>query len=333
VPRIAIVGSFDLDDLGDALALRIAARELRRRVWRGEIVVDGSMAGSRFRDAEQPELAGDGSAFVTTFAMDPALMLALTPGLLGEGERELRVGRLRHDEILPDGDIEVLASGGVLVAGGVRLPENTTADDLVAVLSWAGRVTGDWEDARRIAASFGRPVRPAVETDGARAVAMLDDVAARAASGQGESEAAWAGREAELQAVIRSLSFELVEKDIRFVRLWRKIHEGDRHYHWHKRRADEAEAHVWKLEREASTLRKLVDERDPSERERLLMAEVEALRARLEDPSVAEAARLDDEVAWLRGLLEERDAQIARLRRNPLRRGVARAKRRLGGGS
>jgi hypothetical protein len=68
-------------------------------------------------------------------------------------------------------------------------------------------------------------------------------------------QAAFAERERDLRAYIDAQARELVEKDIRFTRLWRRLHEGDRHYHWHLRRADEAEAANEQLRAEVEWLR------------------------------------------------------------------------------
>ena len=64
-----------------------------------------------------------------------------------------------------------------------------------------------------------------------------------------ESRAA-AEREAELRAWAESLEGQLVDEGPRFAALWRRLHEGDRHYNWHKTRADRAEAEMQILWRE-----------------------------------------------------------------------------------
>ena len=46
---------------------------------------------------------------------------------------------------------------------------------------------------------------------------------------------------------IEQLNIEIVAKGPRFTALWRKIHEADRHYHWHKLRADRADEEIEKL--------------------------------------------------------------------------------------
>ena len=54
-------------------------------------------------------------------------------------------------------------------------------------------------------------------------------------------------REHELLAYNEHLNAEIVAKGPRFTALWRKIHEADRHYHWHKLRADRADEEIEKL--------------------------------------------------------------------------------------
>jgi hypothetical protein len=62
-----------------------------------------------------------------------------------------------------------------------------------------------------------------------------------------EQERAAAEREQDLLAYNEHLSTEIVAKGPRFTALWRKIHEADRHYHWHKLRADRADEEIEKL--------------------------------------------------------------------------------------
>ena len=62
-----------------------------------------------------------------------------------------------------------------------------------------------------------------------------------------EQEHAAAARERELLAYNESLNTEIVAKGPRFTALWRKIHEADRHYHWHKLRADRGDEEIDKL--------------------------------------------------------------------------------------
>src|SRR5262245_49790522 len=62
-----------------------------------------------------------------------------------------------------------------------------------------------------------------------------------------EEERIAAQREQELTDYNASLSNEIVSVGPRYTALWRKIHAGDRHYNWHRIRADRAEADVDKL--------------------------------------------------------------------------------------
>ena len=62
-----------------------------------------------------------------------------------------------------------------------------------------------------------------------------------------EQERVAADREQDLLAYNEHLNTEIVAKGPRFTALWRKIHEADRHYHWHKLRADRADEEIEKL--------------------------------------------------------------------------------------
>ncbi len=62
-----------------------------------------------------------------------------------------------------------------------------------------------------------------------------------------EEERAAAQRVQELAAYNASLNNEIVSVGPRYTALWRKIHAGDRHYNWHRIRADRAESDVEKL--------------------------------------------------------------------------------------
>ena len=69
------------------------------------------------------------------------------------------------------------------------------------------------------------------------------------------TQRAFAEREHDLRAYADAVNRELVERDIRFTKLWRRVHEADRHYHYHKHRADEAEIRIAHLETEVEFLR------------------------------------------------------------------------------
>ena len=62
-----------------------------------------------------------------------------------------------------------------------------------------------------------------------------------------DEERAAAEREQVLTEYTAALSNEIVSVGPRYTALWRKIHTGDRHYNWHRLRADRAEADVDKL--------------------------------------------------------------------------------------
>ncbi len=75
-----------------------------------------------------------------------------------------------------------------------------------------------------------------------------DDRAARALRARlREEEQAAHDREQDLLTYNEQLNTEIVAKGPRFTALWRKIHEADRHYHWHKLRADRADEEIEKL--------------------------------------------------------------------------------------
>ena len=84
-----------------------------------------------------------------------------------------------------------------------------------------------------------------------------------------EQQAAFVQRERDLEEWLREQATQIVEKDIRFTKLWRKLHEADRHYNWHKRRADQAGVVQDKMREEIDWLKRLVEERDATiERQR-----------------------------------------------------------------
>jgi hypothetical protein len=62
-----------------------------------------------------------------------------------------------------------------------------------------------------------------------------------------EEERTAAQRAKELADYNAALNNEIVSVGPRYTALWRKIHAGDRHYNWHRIRADRAEADVDKL--------------------------------------------------------------------------------------
>jgi hypothetical protein len=89
-------------------------------------------------------------------------------------------------------------------------------------------------------------------------------------------QAAFDDRERALEEWVRGQATQIVEKDIRFTKLWRRLHEADRHYNWHKRRADQASVLTDKMQEEIDWLKGIVEEREATiERQR---AEIEQLR-------------------------------------------------------
>jgi hypothetical protein len=81
-------------------------------------------------------------------------------------------------------------------------------------------------------------------------------VAARLAA----QEAASARREEELRDLIEGLTRQITEGDIRFVKLWRKIRECDKHYAWQFERAEAAEELTRQLQGEVAWLTAIVQE-------------------------------------------------------------------------
>src|SRR3954470_11102475 len=73
-----------------------------------------------------------------------------------------------------------------------------------------------------------------------------------------DEERAAARRKQELADYNASLNNEIVSVGPRYTALWRKIHAGDRHYNWHRIRADRAESDVdtlWNLHERRVTTR------------------------------------------------------------------------------
>jgi polysaccharide pyruvyl transferase WcaK-like protein len=76
-----------------------------------------------------------------------------------------------------------------------------------------------------------------------------------------EQQAAFADRERDLAEWIKGQAAQIVEKDIRFTKLWRRLHDADRHYAWHKGRADDAEELIERQRAEIEWLGAVADER------------------------------------------------------------------------
>ncbi len=135
------------------------------------------------------------------------------------------------------------------IAAGVD--DEAVAREVAALDAHLDAVAALVGDGAAVAIPTGPPSRSSSD-----APASLDDEReryARATRALGtrlaSQQAAFAARERELDRLLAMLGRELTEADIRFTRLWRKIHEGDRHYNWHKQRADGAEERVIELER------------------------------------------------------------------------------------
>jgi polysaccharide pyruvyl transferase WcaK-like protein len=75
-------------------------------------------------------------------------------------------------------------------------------------------------------------------------------------------QAAFVERQRDLEEWLLEQATQIVDKDIRFTKLWRKLHEADRHYNWHKRRADQASVVTDKMQEEIDWLRALLEDRD-----------------------------------------------------------------------
>ncbi len=104
-----------------------------------------------------------------------------------------------------------------------------------------------------------------------------------------EEERVAAKREQELADYNASLNNEIVSVGPRYTALWRKIHAGDRHYNWHRIRADRAEADVDKLwgmhERTADHSRQARDPLDQGRRQSRARARRRPARRRRQAPT------------------------------------------------
>ena len=143
---------------------------------------------------------------------------------------------------------------------------------------WAqGSIAARVDDLRRrVDEHFDRlgGLATSIEVDGGRPAPVvegstLDDEreryarATRAlAARMAAQQAVFADRELDLRSWLDAATRESTEKDIRFTRLWRRLHEGDRHYAWHKDRADEAESLLARTQEEVAWLRGVLQERE-----------------------------------------------------------------------
>jgi hypothetical protein len=183
--------------------------------------------------------------------------------------------RLRAASAVPDGDFAGVDIGVVDdVPNGATLPQvgaSTTPLDRAAAIMASSVYVGASATGQALATAYGRPAvwtgatdDPAaskLDGDLASLDAALDQLAklletAEPAEGRAartlrvrlrEEERAAAEREQALTAYNAALSNEIVSVGPRYTALWRKIHTGDRHYNWHRLRADRAEADVEKL--------------------------------------------------------------------------------------
>jgi hypothetical protein len=94
-------------------------------------------------------------------------------------------------------------------------------------------------------------------------------------------QASFADRERDLEGWIEAQAREIAEKDVRFTRMWRKIHEGDRHYHYHKGRADRADEQIAALEAENQRLRAILKRRQERWTNRYIRRPLGGLKRRL----------------------------------------------------
>jgi len=204
-------------------------------------------------------------------------------------------------ELDPD-DAPFLAAIAERLPGARRLPAGTDDHDLCALLGWCAGFVGSSPAGGLVASVFDRPALvigpdmndlagafdrawelgstseriaemrarldehfdrlaalPSVAPEGIDAdAAAVRSLVARLAA----LETGTAAREHELQDLMRKLTRQITESDVRFAGLWRKIHEGDTHYAWQFNRAEEAEELAGKLREEVAWLQSLVDERD-----------------------------------------------------------------------
>lgn len=113
-------------------------------------------------------------------------------------------------------------------------------------------------------------------------------------------QAAFAERERDLAEWIKGQAREITEKDIRFTKLWRRLHDADRHYAWHKGRADDAEELIERQREEIAWLGGLSAEREE---------ELERLRADL--------TRLLGRRRWIRRALRAPGRALDAIRGRP----------------
>jgi hypothetical protein len=211
---------------------------------------------------------GRREALVPTVRLSEADVVAacgLARRVFDDEPLEARIARLRSLGSYPEGEAAIATdpkdANGMEPVELESLPGDL--EDRVAAIAWSGGVSGRSTAAvRAVALSFGRPVigarAEAPEAVAARGDDVFERIAAIAAGGPPNADvpeaadgytralaarlvaqhAAFAERERALLDLIEGLTREINEKDIRFTRLWQKLHKADRLYNWHINRAD-----------------------------------------------------------------------------------------------
>jgi hypothetical protein len=203
-------------------------------------------------------------------APDPILAF---PRIAPAEQLRPRAEALRAANTLPGGDFAAVDEGVVDdVPNGRFLPRvgsDVTPLDRAAAIVVSSVYIGASPTGAALASAYGRPTVWTGSTDDPSTqqgdLSALDSAfdqlaklleTAEPAEGRAvralrvrlrEEERAAAERQQALTAYTAALSNELVSVGPRYTALWRKIHTGDRHYNWHRLRADRAEADVQKL--------------------------------------------------------------------------------------
>jgi hypothetical protein len=264
--RVGVVGVCEEPGAVGALRLRIVRDELGRRAPGIEVIALPAAGAALSPDP----------LVLAHRVLDPAACAQIVKTLRADGAYPRREALLVHGGSVPDGFFEsvrgacgdrlapvlvgdptFVEAGRAALEGAFAVPDD--AESMLAAASWCAAAVGTSDDVAVVAAALGRPggvvtdvdalpellqraVEPPTEAQLA-ADAMFDRLAAAALDGQlGPVEQVVA-----LQDFSEGLSREIVSKDPRFTQLWHKIHEADRHYHHHVRRADIAEAKVRQL--------------------------------------------------------------------------------------
>jgi hypothetical protein len=290
---VVVQGSRALVEHADAIAEQVQ-RLCRDRDLTAVLVETGPIHGDdAFADALGGRLDARYRLHLEAGAEDLAAAIAWSSGFIGSS----LAGNVTAAAYDRPGLLLNVAGGSKLQgAGGVLgLPERVVSDpaeiaDAFERVWRRGPIAARVDDLRSaIDRHFDRLAQLAsgIESSDAAAPVMpgstLDDEReryARATRALGQrmaaQEAAFSDREEALEAWIKDQATQIVDKDIRFTKLWRKLHEADRHYNWHKRRADQASVLTDKMQEEIDWLKGIVDEREATiERQR---AEIDQLR-------------------------------------------------------